>query len=732
MKKLILSIPLLFTLAGCATPELAKVPDTMALGNYSSPVKAVAASAVPTDRKGAAYLEVNKGKKYSLTLKETDIRDVLILLSKDSPLPIVAEGDVSGKVSIILENKRLGDVLYAVLRPLGYTATIENGVIVVSKPKLVTRTFRINYLKDKRTSTSSTNASISATGSTGLSTADSSGTTSSSSRQSSSSGGASGNVNITTTGTSDFWDEIVKGLEVIVFGGEGGKKDSKAGAKSDPLGRKLVVNEMAGLIYVTDSSDNMGNISSFLADVESAVKRQVLIQAHIVEVNLKDSFSLGLDWKVILDKATNWTVSQALTPVPATNVFKMSANGDNFALLLDAMKEQGHLNMLSSPKISTMNNQRAVIKLTTKEVSWVTSTLFNDLGNPVQVLTNPQIDEVGIFLDVTPNIDENGVITMQIHPSISEITGTSVSPDKSSSKPIIDVREIDTMVDVRSGQTIVIAGLIVDKLQKTKRSVPLLGDIPYLGAMFSFIKQERSKSELVILLTPFALDMKTIEDILKAHEKRALHYNSDFELINTLHYNKKSEAPAGEQVQTKVASPENSEIVSGKAVVVEKTFIGDHAAAEKIAPEKGVDHAAVVKIVPEKGADHAAVEKIVPEKSADNATMKKIVPEKGVDKAVVEKVVPEKGALSQKVVSKKQAILVMDSERDDGYGQTEQLLYKKAVTAYKLGNCQLAISLFDRLLKKYPQAPTAGDAAIYQQDCLQKRADEKDTPSTKL
>ncbi len=683
MKNIILSIPLFLVLAGCATPEMAKVSDTMALGNYSSPVKASALPVVTPDRK-VAYLEVNKGKKYSLTLKDTDIRDVLILLSKDSPLPIVAEGAVSGKVSIILENKRLGDVLFAVLRPLGYTAFIENGVIVVSKPKLVTRTFRINYLKDKRTSTSSTNASISAAGSNGSSTSGSSGNTSSS--------GASGNVNITTTGTSDFWEEIVKGLEVIIFGDEGGKKDGKAGSKSDPLGRKLVVNEMAGLIYVTDSSDNMGNISSFLGDVESAVKRQVLIQAHIVEVSLKDSFSLGLDWKVILDKATNWTISQALTPVPTTNVFKMSANGDNFSLLLDAMKEQGHLNMLSSPKISTMNNQRAVIKLTTKEVSWVTSTLFNKDGNPVQVNTNPQIDEVGIFLDVTPNIDENGVITMQIHPSVSEITGTSISPDKSSSKPIIDVREIDTMVDVRSGQTIVIAGLIVDKLQKTKRSIPLLGDIPYLGALFSYIKQERSKSELVILLTPFALDMKTIEEILKRHENRALNYNSDFELINTLHFDKKTEATAGEQAEVKVAPLDKSGIATEKAVA-EQSVIIDKVAEKQVVPEKSTT-------------DKAVVEKAVPAKST-------------ADKAVVEKAVSEDDAIPRKVVSERKEIVAMDSGRGGTRDETEQLLYKKAVTAYRLGNCQLAITLFDRLLRKYPQTPTASDAAIYQQDCLQ-------------
>jgi MSHA biogenesis protein MshL len=200
------------------------------------------------------------------------------------------------------------------------------------------------------------------------------------------------------------------------------------------------------------------------------------------------------------------------------------------------MKEQGNVNMLSSPKISALNNQKAVIKLTTKEVSWVSSktTQNNAIGGQDTFTTTPQVDEVGIFLDVTPQIGQDGTIIMQIHPSVSEIREVSTSPDKSSTKPVINVREIDTMVDARTGETIVIAGLISDRLVESKRSVPLLGDIPYLGMLFSYSKQDRAKNELVIMVTPFILNTKSIEEIRSEHDKRMRDMGGSFHLINNL------------------------------------------------------------------------------------------------------------------------------------------------------------------------------------------------------
>lgn len=561
-----------FFLTGCVNPAVNTIQETKAAPTYLAPT-------VPEKREQPgkdpdAYRTADPGRTYSLTLKNADINDVLMLLSKESGVPIVGERGLRGSVKIEAQNKKLGELLYAILKPLGYTATVENGIIMVGRPQLSTRTFWVNYIKDKRNATSNMNVSGFSGSGSGTGSGSSYGGGSSSS---------SSSVTVTSEGKTDFWGGLESSLELLVFGTSGqGKRDGGSYIRGeiekkseniqikptadktvpaqysevhDPMLsstqlsesrlKQLLVNEIAGIIQVTDYPENLDKIASFLADVEEGSKRQVLIQAHILEVSLKDSFSLGIDWKYILDKTTNLTIAQNLAATainPLSSVFKLSAEGTDFKVLLDAMKEQGNLNMLSSPKISALNNQKAVIKLTTKQVSWIqTKTTTASGAIQTDFTYQPQIDEVGIFLDVTPQIAQNGKITMQVHPSVSEVKGMSSSPSDpsnpnggGSTKPIIDVREIDTMVEATSGETIVIAGLISDKLRETKRSIPILGDIPYVGALFSNNSMERSKSELVIMLTPYALNSRSIEEIRADHEKRMLNMGGTFHLINNL------------------------------------------------------------------------------------------------------------------------------------------------------------------------------------------------------
>lgn len=519
-----ISIFAIFMISACATPKMALIQDSMAVREFT-PVE----SPGPVEKERLEprkdYKDIEEEKPLSLTLKDADIRDILFLLSKESAMPIVADKDVEGKVTIDIKDRPIGEILYAILKPHGYTAYVDEGVIRVGKPQLISRTFYLNYIKDKRSSTSTTNAAIIASGVTGAPSA-TSGT--SSSQQ-------SGNVNVTTSGVYDFWSEVIKGLEVIIFGDTSGKKDEHGFSRGDKSGKKLIVNEMAGVVFVTDYPDNIERVRSFLNDIERAVKRQVMIQAHIVEVSLDDNYSLGLNWNLILGYEFNKgqiDLSQSLlsgaTPGDFQGKYVITRADKHFETIIDAMKRQGQTNILSSPKISTMNNQKAVIKLTTREVSWISNTIFNAEGKVLVNYTTPQIDEVGIFLDVTPYISEDGLITMQIHPSISEVTKTSLSPDRNSSKPVIDMREIDTMITVKNGQTIVIAGLIVEKIMESRRSLPVLGNIPVIGNLFSNTAQDKRKSELVILLTPFILDERTVEDMAREHKSRIYRSESIF------------------------------------------------------------------------------------------------------------------------------------------------------------------------------------------------------------
>jgi MSHA biogenesis protein MshL len=521
IKRTFLFIVVGLLLTSCASPRPPQIPDTMSRMNV--PVEESAAAVEPALPQ-EPFAGIDTTRTYSLTMKNVDIKDALLLLSRQAGATIITDKDVTGKVTVDFQEKSLKDILTAMLRPTGYTAYLEGTIIYVSRPQLVTRSFNINYIKDKRSSSSSMSASMMDTSSSSVNYQGGTGTPTTNS-----STGQQGNVTVTTKGETDFWSELVGGLEVIVFGdtANGNERKRQGGfSKADRLGRKLVVNELSGLVFVTDFSDNMTYVRSYLEDVEKAAKRQVLIQAHIVEVALNDSFSFGIDWNYLRTRAgsdpTTIKLAQGLMPLASqTGVFQFSLTNDKVSSLLDAMKEQGTLNTLSSPKISTLNNQRALIKLTTKEVSWYTRTTTYPGPPLVNVIDNvPQIDEVGIFLDVTPQINDKGTISMQIHPSVSEVIGQSTSLDGKNSKPVIDIREVDTMIDVKNGQTVVIAGLISDKINETRRSVPWLGDIPYIGALFRFTFQEKKKTELVMLLTPYILTDKTIEEVRKEHEER--------------------------------------------------------------------------------------------------------------------------------------------------------------------------------------------------------------------
>jgi MSHA biogenesis protein MshL len=534
---------IIFIVYGCTTAGMTVVSDTMAL---QQPPSITIPEPEPKPPEPEKFLEAKEKALFSISVRDADIRDVFLLLSRDSGINIIADMDVTGKISIDFSNLDLESALYAITRQLGYTFRMDKGFIRISKPILETRKFSLNYITGSRTSTSSMYASVSGAGTTGTSMG---GTTSNinlnltpagTTNQVPQTAGTNlyqGNVNVTTSGTSNFWKEIRKGLEVMIFGDSKGGSESEGGfSRGDPSGKKLVINELAGIVYVTDYSDNMERIEDFLKDIEWAVRKQVMIQAHIIEVSLNDNYSFGINWSVIAGKGTGdrgqlFNFSQTLVPVPETKIFQVDLSDKKIDALLDAMKEQGQVNVLSSPKVTTMNNQKAVIKLTTKEVSWVTNSYFNADGTVLLSYTNPQIDEVGLFLDVTPQIDDYGIITMQIHPSVSEKVEDSLSPDGKSSKPVIDVREVDTIIKVKNGQTIVIAGLITDKIIEQTRMVPFLADIPVLGNLFKQTIQDKRKSELVIFLTPFILNDQSVEDIRREHEERLKRAGRTFEPI---------------------------------------------------------------------------------------------------------------------------------------------------------------------------------------------------------
>jgi MSHA biogenesis protein MshL len=195
------------------------------------------------------------------------------------------------------------------------------------------------------------------------------------------------------------------------------------------------------------------------------------------------------------------TISQTLAPATSGG-FTLALNIGDFSALLNAFATQGKVNVLSSPRVTAMNNEPAIMRIGTQDVFFVTTTQVNpETGQILQSSVTPQSLTEGVVLSVTSQISADGIIHMSINPSITERTGQATSR-LGDTVPIVSVRETDTLVRVRQGETIVIAGLMQDRTSEDTSKVPVLGDVPVVGNLFKRTERRRTKTDLVILLTP--------------------------------------------------------------------------------------------------------------------------------------------------------------------------------------------------------------------------------------
>ena len=550
MKTLPIFLLTLLLISGCATlpdKERAKLP----------PQKEEVAKSKPPPEEGLKELvipQMEEAKKvpdklFSIYARDSNIQDVLLAFSKDSELNIVIDPDLNGKVTIDLKRVTLKEALGAILSPLGWTYTIDGKFIKVLRPQVETRLFTLNYIATKRTGKREVYASTSTGG--GLQTSSLPG------QQTALSPGGTrtGYTDVISVDEMDLWKEIQKGLESLIFGSVEEKEKEVSSEKEktnwtrvDERGKKLIVNKSTGTIMVTDYPLNLNKVASFLETVEGSSQRQVSIQAKIMEVILSNDHKEGINWKVIEglprsinaawgltnkakttgypgsttgyllgDSATGSTIDipGALKLAPYGGILALGAAGTEVALsdIMQAIAEQGDVKILSSPNILTLNNQKAVIRVGNQDVFFITGAVATQ--TTVTQIIQPMTIDIGILLDVTPQIAEDGTIIMNIHPSITDKTGEKTTPDGKSTFPLLSVRETDTTVRVRDGQTIIIAGLMQERTQENYTGFPFLHSLPLLGGLFRYKTGTKINSELVIMITPTLQVGKKVEDFTK-------------------------------------------------------------------------------------------------------------------------------------------------------------------------------------------------------------------------
>jgi MSHA type pilus biogenesis protein MshL len=533
---------------GCATApikERAKLP--------SQKVEAPKSQPPPEEKlKEIVVPQMEEAKKvpdrlFSLYARDSNIQDVLLAFSKESELNMVIDPELTGKVTIDLKRVTLKEALDAILTPLGWTYHVTGKFIRVLRPQMETRLFTLNYIASRRGgkrevyASTSTGGGLQASSLPGQQTALSPG------------GSRTGYTDLVSIDDMDLWREIQKGLEAYIFGTVEEKevpseKEQITWTRTDGKGKKLVINRSTGVILVTDYPINLNKVASYLETVEGSSQRQVTIQAKILEVILSDEHKEGINWKVIegLPRSTNlawgltnkagtsgfpggpsgFIISESTTGgtistpgifkiKPYGGIFAIGAGGTDIALsdIMQAISDQGDVKILSSPTISTLNNQKAIIRVGNQDVFFITGAVATQ--TTVTQIIQPMTIDIGIILDVTPQIAEDGTIIMNIHPSITDKTGEKTTPDGKTTFPLLSIRETDTTVKVRDGQTIIIAGLMQEKKEESYIGVPVLDSVPLLGGLFRYKTDKRRNSELVIMITPTLQVGKKVEDFTK-------------------------------------------------------------------------------------------------------------------------------------------------------------------------------------------------------------------------
>ncbi len=494
MKKGIIFIVMLLVLASCAHTNQAKEKKPEEAKPAAKPVDIPSPVSFQMDKSKAT--DSAKPKDYfSFSLREADVKDILRAIGKQTSYNVVVEPDVKGMTTVDLKNVTLEKALEYILEPLGFAYKIEGRTIYASKPKLETKIFTINYLALKKIGTSTVEWKSGGT----ASTSGTGGTTSSETKT----------LEVKSETESDLWKSLEDNIKAIL----------------SPDG-KPVINKQTFTIMITDYPKNLQRVSMFLESLESTMHRQIMIEAKIVEVRLSEGFRAGVNWEMIGSRIGSLARISARQNFPApatflgdyTEYFKFYVGSEASGELnitntfIDLLKAQGETRVLATPKISTLNNQRAVIKSTTQEVYFEEQQ--SSTGGVAALATySPRFMNVGVVLDVIPQIDNEGNIILSLHPIYSTKDGSVRSPNPASqgTVPVISTRETDTIIRVKDGETVVIAGILYETKYQDDKSIPFFGSLPLFGYLFKSSVEQSRTSELIVFLTPRIIYDKAVK-----------------------------------------------------------------------------------------------------------------------------------------------------------------------------------------------------------------------------
>jgi MSHA biogenesis protein MshL len=492
-------------------------------------------------------------QRFDLNVNNAPASQVFLAIVSGTRYSMIVHPEVQGAISVNLKDVTVPEALDTLRDLYGYEYRIQGNRITVQPVSMQTRVFKVNYLQATRTgrsdvrvsSGSITDAPTAAAGAPGAPV-----TAGAPSQR------LTESTRVTTSSESNFWGDVLKSVSAIVGAADG---------------RSVIVNAQSGVIVVRALPAELRSVESFLKSMQLIVERQVVLEAKIIEVTLRDAYAAGINWAGFRDGATraaggliqpgatigNTGVLASPTARSADgspsvessfsatlgaaaslsagiaapgSVFGLALQTANFAALLTFLETQGAVNVLSSPRVATINNQKAVLKVGTDDF-FVTNISTTSVSSGAGTTTTPTITVQpffsGIALDVTPQIDESSNIILHVHPQVSTVVerqknvnlgalGTFSLPLASSS-----INETDTIVRVQDGNIVAIGGLMRQESVSDRSQVPGVGDQPGIGALFRQRGTSQVKSELVILIKPTIVhsDRNWQQDIADTRER---------------------------------------------------------------------------------------------------------------------------------------------------------------------------------------------------------------------
>lgn len=543
---------------------------------------AAALSAIPKPVTSNTYLPPPKPKAkepiYSIVVYDTPVKEVLFAIARDSKLNVDIHPSIQGRVTLNAVDQTLPAILERLSKQVDLTYKVQGNVLSIAPDSPVLRTYKVDYVNMSRDASGFIGADgqISSTGQS----SGSGGTTSSTSGT-----GANNSSRTTVTSKSEnhFWKTLEKNIsdllaetdkEIIISRMDADKTSANVGAQDKNVlasaqnnsanasgqidsqkalteyktlfAANVISNPEAGIISVRGTNKQHERVQEFLDKVLTSAKRQVLIEATIVEVRLSDNFQSGIDWSRLNNSASNsgFVFRQQLGPqvnvgptgaltTTANALGSVAANGGfiagyvnplsrigSIAASINLLEQFGDTKVLSSPKLMVLNNQTAVLKVVDNLVYFTVQSQQSQgsVGGGIlsTVTTTPNIVPVGVVMSVTPQINDLSNVNINVRPTVSRVLGYKRDPNPNlinieSLVPEIQVREMESMLQINSGKIAVLGGLMQDEISNNSDRVPGLSKVPAIGKAFTSKNDASRKTELVIFLRPTVITNASLE-----------------------------------------------------------------------------------------------------------------------------------------------------------------------------------------------------------------------------